>query len=173
MTWTLLEEIPKAEKDAFGRRFAKKARFVVGESLGIGVARVLRDFKWNATFTGEVGLSGHSDDDVYAYAFRENRILLTHDRDFLDDRRFPIHRNPGVIVFPGADGNGDALVNALRSVIPVIGSYRKAFRRFKIQITEDGVWKITNMDRSDGPVRQMRLRFGRGGQIWEWKFEED
>jgi predicted nuclease of predicted toxin-antitoxin system len=96
---------------------------------------VLQDLKWNTTFAGEVGLSGHSDEDVFAYAFRENRLLLTHDRDFLDDRRFPIHRNPGVIVFPGADGSGEPLVAALRSVIPVIGSYRKAFRRFKIHIT--------------------------------------
>jgi predicted nuclease of predicted toxin-antitoxin system len=173
MTWRPVEELSKAEKDDFERRFAKKARFVVDESLGIGVARVLRDLKWNTTFASEVGLSGHSDEDVFAYAFRENRVLLTHDRDFLDDRRFPIHRNPGVIVFPGADGSGEPLVAALRSVIPVIGSYRKAFRRFKIYITEDGIWNITNMDRSEGLVRRMRLRFGRGGRIWEWNYDED
>jgi Domain of unknown function (DUF5615) len=172
MPWILLEEISKAENDAFGRSFAKKARFVVDESLGIGVAKLLRDLKWNVTFVGEVGLSGHSDEDVYAYAGRENRILLTHDRDFLDDRRFPVHRNPGVVVFPGADGGGAGLVHALRSVIPVMGSYRKAFRRFKIQITEDGIWTITNMDRSDGMVRRLRLRFGKGGRVWKWQDEE-
>jgi hypothetical protein len=77
MSWIPIEEISKAEKDAFDRSFAKKARFVVDESLGIGVAKVLRDLRWNVTFVGEVGLSGHSDEDIYAYAGRENRILLT------------------------------------------------------------------------------------------------
>jgi hypothetical protein len=61
MPWILLEEISKAENGAFGRSFAEKARFVVDESLGIGVAKLLRDLKWNVTFVGEVGLSGHSD----------------------------------------------------------------------------------------------------------------
>jgi hypothetical protein len=34
MTWKPVEERSKVEKDDFERRFSKKARFVVDESLG-------------------------------------------------------------------------------------------------------------------------------------------
>jgi predicted nuclease of predicted toxin-antitoxin system len=51
-------------------------------------------------FAKPVGLGGRSDEEIFAYAWREKRIIWTHDRDFLDDKRFPVHRNPGVLVLP-------------------------------------------------------------------------
>src|SRR5262245_42318734 len=35
---------------------------------------------------GDVDLAGRDDTEVYAYAWRENRVQLTHDGDFLDDK---------------------------------------------------------------------------------------
>lgn len=45
---------------------------------------------------GEVGLEGKSDEDVFAFGWRDDRITLTHGKDLLNDRRFPFHRDPGV-----------------------------------------------------------------------------
>ena len=103
MTWQRLPSGTKTQEAEFNS-FRKKARFLVDESLGDGVARVLRDLGWNTVFGPNVGLARHSDEDVFAYAWRKHRVLLTHDRDFLDDRRFPSHRNPGVVVLPGGSG---------------------------------------------------------------------
>jgi len=54
-------------------------------------------------YVGEVGVEGKSDEDVFAFGWRDDRINLTHDQDFLNDWRFPFHRNPGVIVLPGGN----------------------------------------------------------------------
>jgi predicted nuclease of predicted toxin-antitoxin system len=89
--------------------FRKKNRILVDESLGVEVAVYLREKGYNALFVGEAGLAGRGDEDVFAFAWRERRMLWTHDRDFLDDARFPEHRNPGIVVLPGAGGDDQAM----------------------------------------------------------------
>jgi predicted nuclease of predicted toxin-antitoxin system len=83
-------------------------RFLVDESMGEGVAKILRHEGYNAKYVSDVGLTGRSDEDVFATAWSEDRVLVTHDPDFLDDRLFPPHRNPGVLLIrPGSSGRGD------------------------------------------------------------------
>ena len=101
MAWRRMDNPDSSE---IGPEFKKKSRFLIDESLGIDVAKYLRGKGYNAEFVGDVGLAGHSDEDVFAFAWRERRMLWTHDRDFLDDAKFPEHRNPGVVVLPGGDG---------------------------------------------------------------------
>lgn len=168
MAWKRLSAVSRTQEADFNK-FRKKARFLVDESLGEGVMRLLRELGWNTEFGPDVGLAGHSDEDVLAYAWREKRVLLTHDRDFLDDRRFPPHRNPGVVVFPGGSGSARGLVEGLSLVLSIIAPYRKAFRRFKIEITEDGIWNITNMARINDVVRRWRIRLGKGSCVDEWE----
>jgi len=88
MPWTKVDLPPQEEIDAFVRRFQKKARFLVDESLGREAAKAIRDLGWNVKYVEDVDLKGRADEDVFAYAWRDNRILVTHDEDFLDDRRF-------------------------------------------------------------------------------------
>lgn len=170
--WTSID-ITKEQIDEFGREFRKKARFVIDESLGVGVAMALRDYGWNAVYVEEIGLAGHSDEDVFAFAWKEDRVLLTHDRDFLDDRRFPFHRNPGLIVLPGADGSGAGLIEALRSVMSLVGQFREAYRGDKIEITEDGIWTIRGFDRKLGRHYKNRFRFAQHGKVYQWQTSED
>jgi len=169
MPWTRSAELKADAIDAFVRAFKSKARFLVDESLGKGVGRVIRDQGWNAVFVDEVGLNGHSDEDVYAFAWREDRILLTHDLDFLDDRRFPSHRNPGIFILPGASGTGAGLEESLAAVLSTAGRFREAYRGDKVQISQDGVWTINGFIKEEGVRRKTRLRFGRNGEMWEWK----
>ena len=119
MSWKELAPVTDKQIKDFNQ-FKKRARFLVDESLGKGVARILCDEGWNTVFVSDVGLGGHSDEDIFACAWEEDRILLTHDQDFLDDRRFPPHRNPGVIVLPGASGSAEGLGSALRGVVSII-----------------------------------------------------
>ena len=91
MLWRSLPNPPH-----LGAGFRHKTHFPVDEDVGTEVAQFLRQRRYNAFFVGDVGLAGRDDTEVYAYAWRENRVLLTHDRDFLDDKK--IHCNPGMIV---------------------------------------------------------------------------
>jgi predicted nuclease of predicted toxin-antitoxin system len=158
------------EPRGWALRNKKRARFLVDESLGVEVANVLRGAGWNAVFASDLGLLGRSDEDVFAAARREDRILLTHDRDFLNDRVFRPDLNPGLVVLrPGAEGHQNRLLlRALGGAVSVVGAFREVFRGTKLVVHEDGSW-TTSQRTHDGLLKRKRYRFpGRGQtEIWE------
>jgi hypothetical protein len=143
MKWKRLEAPGELPED-----FKRKTRFLIDEGLGPFVAEFLRRKGWNALFCGDVGLLGHSDEAVFACAWREGRVLLTHDRDFLDDARFPEHRNPGLIVMAGASGDRYALGHSIGTVIWIFGHAPRVWERSKIVVSADG--EIVIRSRTDG-----------------------
>ena len=167
MTWRALE-ITDAEVVEATRRWKKKARFLVDESLGPEAATFLRDLGWNVKAVQDAGLTGHSDEDVYAFAARDDRIVLTHDGDFLDDRGFPLQRNVSVVVLPGASGETEPLVRALLNMLAIVGHFREAYRGSKIVFNTDGTLVIRSRDYSTGAITNTRYRLRRNAmpQVW-------
>jgi predicted nuclease of predicted toxin-antitoxin system len=142
-----------------------KVRFLVDESAGPEVAELLKQLGHNAKFAAEVGLIGHSDEDVFAVAWRDKRVIVTHDSDFLDDRRFPPHRNPGVIVVrPGSDGhNSRGLFRCLFIAIQIAGRLAGWFRAKKLDFASEDEFSI----KSPGVRQRYRwLAYG-NPMIWE------
>src|SRR4051812_47015148 len=118
MVWRALPSPDPALIASFRR--AKRSKFLVDESLGYGTTEFLRERKINVVDVSEVGLKGRDDRGVFNYAWRTRRILLTHDEDFWNDPQFPEHRNPGVVILPGADGNNkDMLYGLVRMLLLV------------------------------------------------------
>jgi len=46
----------------------------------------------------EVQTGRRPDEDIYSYCYRTNLLILTLDKDFWDDKRFPLAKSPGVIL---------------------------------------------------------------------------
>jgi predicted nuclease of predicted toxin-antitoxin system len=82
----------------YGRRRAK-ARFYADENFPTDAVRVLREIGCRVTTVQEVNRRGHPDENHAAYALRNGLILLTCDRDYLDERRFPLVHCPAIVVF--------------------------------------------------------------------------
>lgn len=162
MPWRPLDSVK------IGPEFKRKTRFLVDESLGSGAARFLRERGYNVEFVSDVGLAGRDDTDVYAYAWREKRMLLTHDRDFMDDAKFPEHRNPGVVVLPGGDGNVDAMVTGISTALAVFGSGAAIWEKTKSTVSSAGEMTIRGRNLETGKVETDRFRLTReGADIWE------
>jgi len=159
----------RKETTEFIRIHRGKTRFLVDENLGADVARVLCSHGWNSAFVEEVGLKGHDDEDVFAYCWKHDRMILTHDDDFLNDRRYPPHRNPGVIVLPGGSGEIDALCKALLGVVELIAPYRNAHRNVKIRITKEGQWTIWRSEPYGKSTRRLRIQEDWSAYEWETK----
>ncbi len=128
----------------FNRKFESKARFLVDESVGMDAVRLIQDRGWNVRYVDDAGLSGRSDEEVLAFAWGEQRILLTHDFEFLDDSRFPL-----------------GLAEAINAVLALIGPYSEAYRGYKIRITEDGVWTIRRFNTKEGIYQEISVKFGK------------
>ncbi len=141
MPWKRLAIPTPLEMCEFGAAYRGKARFLVDESIGVAVADFLRENGFNTKYVGDIGLLGHSDEDVFAAAWKEDRIVVTHDPDFLDDRRFPPHRNPGVIlVRPGADGRDDhGLFACLMKATLFAGETALWFQGRKLDFSKDEI----------------------------------
>lgn len=168
MTWKSVPSASKAEIAEFNRVHRKKARFLVDESAGIEVASQMKELGWNVKFVDDVGLKGRADDNVFAFARKENRVILTHDDDFMDNRQFPINLSPGVVIIPGGSGDEEALGKAVAQVIVMFGWIGDFFKKTKISITHEGVWTIYKFNQKMGRIDKTRYKFPKNGDTMEW-----
>lgn len=73
-------------------------RFITDEDVPRSTARVLRDAGFDAVDVRDVGLRGKSDAEVFEYAQRDNRLLITCDMGFSNILSFPPSENQGILV---------------------------------------------------------------------------
>jgi hypothetical protein len=146
----------------------KKVRILVDESLGPAVAEYLRDSGFNAVYAGDVGLVAKSDENVAAYAWRDERMLWTHDRDFLDDQLLPEHRNPGVVVLPGARGDQYAIAVGIRIGLSIFGHGPDVWRKTKSEITAGGEVIIRGREADTGRMVSTRYRLRGKDRVEIW-----
>ncbi len=83
-------------------------RVYVDANLPAGtVSAMRRELGWNVLFVMEhEDLRRAPDAEHYRRARDLGRTLITLDRDFLDNRRFPLDESPGVIVMFAPDEDG-------------------------------------------------------------------
>jgi predicted nuclease of predicted toxin-antitoxin system len=169
MVWKALEQPTAVDLRELKKQFAGKARFLVDESMGERVAEIVRERGFNAKYAAECGLIGHSDEDVFATAWADKRVIFTHDSDFMDDRRFPSHRNPGIVlIHPGAEGNdNERLLECLFKTLVIAGDSGKWFLHRKLEFTSNEQLKI----RSNLKGKSTEARYlwtDRGNVAMEW-----
>ena len=173
MAWVRLPPITQKELDAEKGRRGKRARFLVDKNVDRAVVGVLRQLHWNVCHADDVGLGSHEDEELYAYARSQGRVLLTHDPDFLGDRRFPPRLSPGVIVLPGAQGNRRALMEAIDRLLAIVGPNRELWAGTKAEIDQEGTWTVRTFERDTGSVVIRRYRFPRKRfEAWEYVHED-
>jgi predicted nuclease of predicted toxin-antitoxin system len=168
MSWKPIK-VTKEEMGAFQRSFKKKARFLLDENLDPALAERLRGLDWKVETVEDVGLKGRPDEDILAYAQRENRILITNDRDFRNERRFPPHRNPGVVIIPQ---DLSQAARSLGTVLPIVGEYRELFQSDIVEVNSEGTISVRST-KSDGRRTTSRYRYSSGPYALEWEEEPD
>lgn len=70
-------------------------RFHLDENVDPDIARALRHHGIDVTTTVETGLRTQGDDRQWAFIQHENRVIMTHDADFLRLAR-QVQHHPGV-----------------------------------------------------------------------------
>jgi hypothetical protein len=89
-------------------RIANEPRVYVDANMPAGlVAFMRRNLKWDVLFVIEHDdLRRARDDEHYLMARQLRRTLITLDRDYLDDRKFPPAESGGVLVLTAPDHRG-------------------------------------------------------------------
>src|SRR5438034_6192352 len=94
-----------AELGPHAERLAARPRIYVDANVPAGIVAHMRGrLQWDVLFVLEQDdLRRASDVKHYRLALRLRRTLITMDRDYLDDRRFPPQESGGVLVIQAPD----------------------------------------------------------------------
>jgi predicted nuclease of predicted toxin-antitoxin system len=160
----------KVESEAASRALRETARFLVDENVPPELTRLLTERGYNAKSVSDIGMRGRSDEDVLARALRDNRLLITNDDDFREERRFPEHRNPGIVIIPNGPLTDDGVITALSSMLPLVGKHRGLFAGAVVQVDRDGVLAVTSRDLDSGARVTTRYKYSSAGEFY-WDVE--
>jgi predicted nuclease of predicted toxin-antitoxin system len=146
-----------------GRR--AKARFYADENFPTKAVSILRAMGARTRTAQEAALLGHPDENQLAYARRHGLVLLTRDRDFLDERRFPLIHSPAVYVFDFGSGSEYEIRQAFRCLRTVLSMPQFFDKWWKYDAGPHG-WTVSARH-LDGTTSRERYRVWCGQlQIW-------
>lgn len=74
------------------------SRFLIDEDMPRSTAVVLRNAGYEVEDVRDVGLRGHSDADVFAYAQTHGAVLVSCDKGFANTLAYPIGSHAGIVV---------------------------------------------------------------------------
>lgn len=120
---------------------------------------MLKESKLSVLTAREAGTLRHSDENHVALARRERRILLTQDRDFLNERKFPLIACPTIVVLDFATGLRSDIVAVFQCLNYILLKWSK------FDATPSGWTEWIRF--LDGTTSRDRFRFLEGRlQIW-------
>jgi len=98
----------------------KKLKLCTDANIPLEVVEEIRQAGIPVRTAYEDKIATHSDKAILAWAKRSKRILLTLDRHFWDDKRFPLQNVPGIIFIDVPPDNVD---NILKSFGLIYGTF--------------------------------------------------
>jgi hypothetical protein len=130
----------------------------VDESLGTSLAPALEKLG-PAGNVCATKLAGHYGED-------DRQIMLTQNRDFLDDRLFPPHRHAGVIVLVGEVD--EPLLKSLMSTLSLPKQGRELWEGAKVVVNDNGRISVTSHDHNTTArhTSHYKLRLAGPPLIW-------
>jgi hypothetical protein len=156
------QEIQEVEE--FARRKAKP-RFYADENFPTLAVSVLRDLKAHVLTVQANRARGHPDGNHVAAALRLGRILITCDRDYRDERRFPLIHCPAIVVCDFGAATLAEIRQTFRCMGPVFVAPQFFDKWWKIDAKRDS-WTVYARH-LDGTTARTRHRF-HNGQMQEW-----
>lgn len=133
-----------------------KARFYADENFPEPAISLLRTMGAKVQTNHQAGLSGHPDQDQLAYARRNGLVFVTCDRDFLDERRYPLMNCPAIFVFDFGSGSLEEMKQAFSCLAAVFRTPQFYDKWCKVDAKRD-CW-TQHFRHLDGTTSKTRLR---------------
>jgi hypothetical protein len=117
------------------------------------------------TTAEQARLRRHPDENHAAYALRHGYVLLTCDRDYLDERRFPLIHCPAIVVFDFGSGTAKEIQKSFTCLKTMLG-IPQMFDKW-IEIDAKREYWTEHIRFLDGTTSRSRYRVYRGN-LQEW-----
>jgi predicted nuclease of predicted toxin-antitoxin system len=147
------------------RRRKARARFSVDENVPARATEVLRSLGGRVISVQDSRRRGQPDENHAAYALKRGLILVTCDRDYLDERRFPLIHCPAIVVFDFGTGSLKEIRKAFTCLERVLRSPQFFDKWSKIDARPDSWIEYSRC--LDGTTSRCRYRVYHG-MMQEW-----
>lgn len=102
------------------RRRRAKPTFYVDECFPEIATALLGRLRARILTARELGFVGYPDEHHAAFALKRRAVLVSCDRDYLDERRFPLIQAPCIVVFGFGSGSGRDVWRAYRCLSSIL-----------------------------------------------------
>jgi predicted nuclease of predicted toxin-antitoxin system len=156
----------KNEEEWLKKTYRKKARFLLDENVPRGIFNSLLKYGFNTKSAAQLNLNHKSDQLVFQHARKRQRMLITHDTDFLNISEFPLRLSPGVIILKCKDSSEQLIKNTLHTVVTIIAPFSEIWRKSVIEVNADTM-SVTSLS-NYGSIHTSRYRFlpNQPAEIW-------
>jgi len=174
MVWVNVEDTfvqqPSQQEIEEIERYSKlkktKAKFYTDENFQSSAIKLLRERGFDVLTAQEANKLGHPDQNHLAEAKRLGRVLLTCDRDYLNDRIYPLIHCPTIVVFDFGLKSKAEMISAFQC-LAYVASFPQFFDKWCKIEAKPGEW-IERLRFLDGTSSRERLRFfHRRIQVWK------
>ena len=115
-------------------------KFLTDENISASLVDALRNGGYNVEDIKEEKLFGIDDKEVLKLAFKENRVVITHDKDFANLLRYKSLKHKGVILLRFQNQSPS---NVIKLFIPMLKSLKESKVRNSLVIISDDYIKIS------------------------------
>lgn len=146
------------EDEKWLKNFKKKPKFLCDENLDADTAKRLYELDYNAISVYDIGYEGKQDEIIYQEAFKTDRVLLTNDEDFLDNKQFELKFSTPTIILPNKN-----FEKSLLYMLYHIAPYYEVFKEIKIKVLPgDYSFQIIMKNLQRGAIEGSFYRFKNG-----------
>jgi len=150
-------------------------QFYADHNVDYSIVEALRIKKYDVETARDIGAEKQHDEFHFRRAFRSKRVLLTLDRDFLDNRRFPLSQTHGIIVLNVDTSSIPKLARAVEVVYVILGGLAGLLKEKKVIVNSDRTITLIGraVDQEGSFEYRTRYKFDDNGRdIWEWEDDD-
>jgi Domain of unknown function (DUF5615) len=147
------------------RRRNAKSRFYADENFPAQATHIVRANGHNVLTAQEAKRRGHPDENHAAFALKCRRVLLTCDRDSLDESRFPLIHCPAIVVCDFGTGSWREIGQTFRCLRTVC-HYPQFYDKWTKIDAQRQSWS-EYARHLDGTTSKTRFRL-HAGDLQEW-----
>jgi predicted nuclease of predicted toxin-antitoxin system len=145
-----------------------RTSFLFVEDMQANVVRAIRASGMRIDTVPEIGLRGHSDDDVFAAGWRRQQMVVTRDRDFWDDDRHPLRSCAGTLRLPDISRDLRFFWSIVTGPLRIFARGRDLWFHTKIRVISERMIVVKMWDRETGAIRTTRYWLRPNGSILVW-----
>ena len=167
----LAESLTKADRQKALSEFRRlpQTSFLFDENVQTNVISAIRAYGLRVDTIRELDYRRRADEEVLALAWKRKQMLVTYDRDFWDDERFPFGSFSGTLQLPDIGKNLNFFWRILTGPVRLFSRGHDLWFNTKIRVGEGSRITVKCWDRDVGKIVTSHYWLQPCGKLLIWQ----